>query len=91
MPHYSDGTEAKIGDIVKGIGYNVKHEIIGKVVNVRPGESCTLTVATVTQKCPIFAAINPETGEADLSKPFAGVHVVADLEYGDTKVFSKIA
>jgi hypothetical protein len=32
MPHYADGTEAKIGDVVKGKGYNTKHEIIGKVV-----------------------------------------------------------
>lgn len=66
MPHYSDGTEAKIGDIVRGTGYNVKHEIIGKVVNVRPGESCTLSIAHVGAKTSVHATINPETGVGDL-------------------------
>jgi hypothetical protein len=90
MPHYSDGTEAKIGDIVKGTGYNVKHEIIGKVVNIRPGESCTLSVAAVTNKTPIY--FGSQDGETpDLTKQFAPCHVVAELEYGDTKCFTKIA
>jgi hypothetical protein len=90
MPHYADGTEAKIGDIVRGVGYNVKHEIIGKVVNVRPGESCTLSVATVTTKTPVhFTSLD---GQApDTTKPFAACHVVAEIEYGDTKCFTKIA
>jgi hypothetical protein len=90
MPHYADGTEAKIGDIVKGISYNVKHEIIGKVVNVRPGESCTLSVATVTKKTPVhFTSMDGET--PSIAKEFAACHVVAELEYGDTKCFTKIA
>lgn len=85
MPHYKDGTEAKIGDLVKGTGYNVKHEIIGKVVNVRPGEACSLSVAYVGASTPI----NFSHGR-DPSEPFCPVIVHAEIEYGDTKVFDKI-
>lgn len=54
MPHYKDGTEAKVGDVVKGKGYNVKDalgnlkEFIGTVVGITPGsESCNIQVAYV--------------------------------------------
>ena len=85
MPHYADGTEAKIGDLVKGRGYNEKQEIIGKVVNVRPGDSCTLSVAHVGVNSQIFF------GGPDHNAPFASVFVQASIEYGDTKGFEKIA
>ena len=89
MPHYKDGTEAKVGDLVKGRGYNVKHEIIGKVVNVRPGESCTLTVAYVGAETAVnFPYILDSKGDVmDVLRPHAPVHVVASIEYGDTKCF----
>jgi hypothetical protein len=52
MPHYSDGTEAKIGDLVVGSGYNVKRPngspatIAGTVVDITPGaNSCNIKVA----------------------------------------------
>lgn len=46
MPHYKDGTEAKIGDQVIGRGYNVKHVISGVVVSLTPGtDTCNLSVA----------------------------------------------
>lgn len=85
MPHYKDGTEAKIGDLVKGKGYNVPHEIIGRVVNIRKGDSCTLSIAYVGAKTPIYFNMN---SEKDL--PFADFTVIADVEYGDTKCFDKI-
>jgi hypothetical protein len=37
MPHYKDGREAKVGDLVRGSGYNVKEPITGFVVAVKPG------------------------------------------------------
>jgi len=85
MPHYKDGTEAKVGDLVKGKGYNVPHEIIGKVVNVRQGENCTLSIAFVGISTPIYAGVNDNLGT-----PFARCHVIADIEYGDTNCFEKI-
>jgi hypothetical protein len=35
MPHYKDGTPAQIGDVIKGKGYNVPHEIIGVLTEIR--------------------------------------------------------
>jgi hypothetical protein len=91
MPDYVDGTAAKIGDLVTRPGYNIKHEIICNLVNVRPGESCALSVAYVGATTPVHATINPETAVGDLARVHAPVHVVAELEYGDTKYFTKIA
>lgn len=46
MPHYRDGTEARIGDIVRGSTYNHKGRIVGTLVSVTPGsETCNCTVA----------------------------------------------
>jgi hypothetical protein len=57
MPHYKDGTGAKVGDVVKGIGYNVKDEngqlkeIIGTVVGITPGSmSCNIQVAHIVTR-----------------------------------------
>lgn len=86
MPHYSDGVEAQVGDLVKGKGYNVDHEIIGKVVNVRPGESCTLTVAHVGRTARVYSELG-----ADATSPFAPVTAEVQYEFGDTKGFVKIA
>lgn len=45
--HYQDGTPAQLGDIVRGQGYNLPHEIIGTVVGLIPGAiSCNLRVTT---------------------------------------------
>src|SRR3972149_6934345 len=44
--HYKSGEEARLGDIVRGIGYNVKREIEGIVVGLTPGaDTCNLQVA----------------------------------------------
>lgn len=54
MPHYKDGTEAAVGDHVKGFGYNLKNPdgspklFAGVVVGLTPGsESCNIQVAHV--------------------------------------------
>lgn len=51
MPHYADGTEAKVGDLVRGKGYNVRGldgelaEIVGLVHRVNPGANqCNIQV-----------------------------------------------
>jgi hypothetical protein len=48
MPHYADGTPARVGDMVQGKGYNYP-EIVGTVIAVREGESCT-AIQSVLQK-----------------------------------------
>lgn len=45
MPHYKDGTVALPGDIAKGKGYNIPHEITGVVLQVFPSDSCNLRIA----------------------------------------------
>lgn len=52
MPHYKDGTEAQLGDVVKGRGYNVKGpdgklaELVGTVVAIEPGsDTCNVEIA----------------------------------------------
>lgn len=46
MPHYKDGTEAKVGDHVRGKPYNTPHEVAAVVVSISPGaESCNMIVA----------------------------------------------
>ena len=36
MAHYRDGTKAELGDLVRGRGYNLKHEVLGVVVGLSP-------------------------------------------------------
>lgn len=46
--HYKDGTEARLGDMVKGTGYNVPGMIVGTVVNLTPAtDACNMQVAHV--------------------------------------------
>ena len=100
MPHYKDGTEAKIGDIVSGTGYNVKDAagkpriISGKVIQVTKAESCNLAVAHLDEKSPLLykhdhlVAQDTVTGHTQIGY---GVVVIPSVEYGATKDFEKIA
>ena len=75
MPHYKDGSPAKVGDMVRGKPYNTPHEVTGVVTLVTPGqESCNLKVA--------FA------GTAQLSDGTVLVRLVDD--YGETAAFEKV-
>lgn len=45
--HYKNGREAKIGDLVRGRGYNLKHEFTGVVIELNATlASCNVTLAT---------------------------------------------
>jgi len=45
MPHYKDGTEARVGDHVIGKPYNTAHDVAGTVVSLTLGvTSCNLQV-----------------------------------------------
>jgi hypothetical protein len=53
MPHYKDGTEAKVGDLIKGTGYNIKDAsgkpaiIVGALARITPdSDSCNLIILT---------------------------------------------
>ena len=101
MPHYENGIEAKVGDVVIGRGYNHKfnlvpkdgphsEELVGVVVNVRPGDSCTLTVAyvEVTELPEKLDRWQIDTyRHALIISPMA---LYVQTEYGDTKGFRKV-
>jgi hypothetical protein len=94
MPHYADGTSAKVGDVVKGKGYNVKdehgnlREIVGTVVHVTPGStSCNVQVLHALQP------LSPEDAKlTGLHSAFvlAGRLYSMNLEYGQCDHFTKI-
>lgn len=49
--HYKDGTEAKVGDLVKGTVYNTKGVIVGVMIGITAGSSaCNCRVALVQQR-----------------------------------------
>ena len=96
MPHYKDGTEAKVGDVVKGKPYNTPCEVVGTVVQITPGsESCNLVVA--------FTHVERISTEEQntLAKHAHGVRhvfisrdgpmlVLGKTDYGETKAFEKL-
>ncbi len=88
MPHYKDGTTARLGDIVRGKGYNIPHEIIGPVVRIEAGsDQCNITVA-VAHAAPIAQA----GGAGVLYRNGADLFLIrADVEYGQTDAFERIA
>jgi hypothetical protein len=48
--HYSDGTAALVGDIVRGKGYNIPYEIVGPVNQLLPGNGKTCNIRVLTIK-----------------------------------------
>lgn len=94
MPHYKDGAETRVGDLVRGFGYNVKHEIIGKVIQLTADcPTCNIVVAYLGKNSPVFFNHDIEkvrgnvTGHNQLGW---GVFVMPNVEYGDAKDFEKV-
>ena len=55
--HYKDGTQAQIGDIARGKGYNHPYEVQGVVTRVVPGTgSCDITVHFAQPGYPLDAS-----------------------------------
>lgn len=96
--HYSNGRAAKAGDLVRGKGYNIKHEIIGIVIGANPtSSSCNCTVATVTAGSQVLFNACPKS----VTRPDGAVHlanfdppsfygVLASIEYGQLDRFVAI-
>ncbi len=99
MPHYSDGMEAKIGDFVKGKGYNVKDkdgnlkEIYGIVVGVTPSAStCNIKVAHVLPGESVWKDGDQERRSRIHGSVNCGDSaVLLNTEYGQCDHFQKIA
>lgn len=60
MSHYRNGTKAELGDLVRGTGYNIKHEVHGIVVGLTPGQgSCDIHIATLRAAQPLGTQTMP--------------------------------
>jgi hypothetical protein len=81
MPHYKDGTEAKLGDHVIGRGYNVKHPITGVLVQIRPGPSCNVSVMHAQPLKAIGYPDDPST---------LGGSAYLGLEHGQADAFERV-
>ena len=53
MPHYADGTEAKVGDAVTGVFCNTSGVRAGTIISITPGtEVCNAQIQfTVAEEC----------------------------------------
>jgi hypothetical protein len=100
MPHYQDGTEAKVGDRVRGTGYNPQSRgydpekgIEGIVTDVRAGSNergaCTLTVAFLTTPSQTFDR-GDGVSRSNANCFADGIALRMDIEYGDTVGFTKV-
>jgi hypothetical protein len=94
MPHYKNGELAQVGDLVKGRGYNVKHEIVGKILSINQNsETCNLTVAHVIEQRldpkmdPLLAA---RDGASQGATYWDGVILRVGVEYGQTDHFELV-
>lgn len=99
--HYSNGRAAKVGDVVKGKGYNIKHEIVGLLIQASPAATaCNCQIATVTKGSQVLHNAFPEgpkpAGQQDDRLFFVGTYppsfhsVVATVEYGQLDAFVAI-
>lgn len=100
--HYANGRAAKAGDLVRGKGYNIKHEIVGLLVYANPGATgCNCQVATVTKTSSVLHLAFPAPEPSKLPSTegclffqggnppsFRGVE--ATLEYGQLDGFVAI-
>lgn len=81
MPHYIDGTEAKVGDIVRGKPYNTPHEVQGVVVGITPGtDTCNMRVAFAGDLADSYY------GSLDVVPPVVGVKI----DYAECRAFQLV-
>lgn len=92
MPHYRDGQEAQIGDLVVGTSYNRDHRtVVGQVTSVTLGqESCNLRVAFVSPldistSYGMVSGTVIQVGDTDRR-----LMLKVDEDYGDTKNFDLV-
>lgn len=95
--HYKNGRTAKAGDLVRGMGYNIKHEIVGLLICAQPANSaCNCQVATVTTSSQVLFAGYPGPDATSLENAKFTVssnapsYVLATIEYGQLDAFVAI-
>lgn len=77
MPHYKDGTDAKVGDVVRGTTFNKKGEVLGILVSITPGtDTCNATVNALAR---VYESDGQRT-----------VVAVTDSDYSECKALEKV-
>lgn len=92
MPHYRDGTEAKVGDQVTGKLYNTDGVRAGTIISITPGsDSCNAMVAFIeavpgaSAKPPRMAAHDPDvSGNIPSDPPRPRSRCVSGENHGTT-------
>lgn len=90
MPHYKDGTEARIGDVIKGRGYNVPHDVIGVLVDIRAGATCNLSVSCVANSSQLVATLHKDTDTGVLRTVMSTMRAEPITEYGQADAFELV-
>ena len=94
MPHYQDGTQAKIGDLVVGKTYNLHgRTIVGTVLEVIPGsDSCNLRVAFAEVDTRPDAKVDGHgiAYSSSQTLDFQPCVIKPGYDYGETKAFKLI-
>ena len=104
MPHYQNGQLARVGDIVKGKGYNLKdeegqlREIVGQVVGIIPhADACNIRVAVLEAR-PLLFNDDAIEGQCYPDVPYPYIHqhgqtalnLAVVIEYGQCDHFLPI-
>ena len=89
--HYKDGTQAQLGDTVRGFGYNVKHEIQGVVVGLTPGsDTCNIQIAYAKPADEFHVGMVYRTHSHAVDQPPTQTLVDLGIEYGEARAFTLI-
>ena len=96
--HYANGRAAKAGDVIRGKGYNIKHEITGLLLFANPtSNACNCTIAAVTKSSQVLHHAFPQA-EPDVNgsvfyaglTPGSQFGVLATIEHGQLDAFVAI-
>lgn len=101
--HYKDGTEAKVGDLVKGTAYNTKNPdkspktIVGTMLQITPGsETCNCIVAfTEVVEATSLDTLQAVMADSPKFYPYLNegrrVFLISRTDYSECKAFELVA
>lgn len=84
MPHYADGTEAKIGDQVTGKLYNTVGVVAGTIVSITPAQDNCNAMVQFTKVAPLDSSgaltveATPRMAVRDQAGPIAHIRKTRD-------------
>lgn len=97
--HYSNGRVARVGDIVRGKGYNVKHEIVGLMLRIKADDvACNCEIACISSSSMVYVpaksdcvCITPDNKQilqiTASTDPYTNFKIEPTIEYGQCDAF----